>query len=122
MFGLLRKLVNLAIFLLVANALYQFVPRYVHYVQFRDAVKETALFSKGVPDAVLVDKIVSLAEEHRVPVDRDLVEIRRDRAHVYIDASYVQDIPFLPTYRYRWAFEVRADAINLAPPRGADDR
>lgn len=117
MFGIVRKLVKLAILLLIANAVYQFVPPYVHYEQFRDGVHEALVFSVNVPDSVLADKIVALAEEYRVPVDRDGIEIRRDAAHIYIDASYVQVIHFAPFYSYPWAFEVKTDAIRVSAVR-----
>lgn len=122
MLGIVRKLVKLAIVLLIANAMYQFVPPYVHYVQFKDAVRETALFAKDVPDGVLLDKLMSLAEKHNVPIDRDAIEIRHDQSNIYIDASYVQVINFAPTYAYPWQFEVKADAIHNPPPRASDIR
>ena len=48
---MLRNLVRLAVFLLIANALYRFVPVYMHHYQFKDAVAEAALFSKDRTDA-----------------------------------------------------------------------
>ena len=42
----MRNLVRLAVLLLIAHALYRFVPVYLHYYQFKDAVAETALFAK----------------------------------------------------------------------------
>ena len=122
MLGIVRKLLKLAIVLLIANALYQFVPPFVHYVQFKDAVRQAVLFSKDVPDGVLLDKVMSLAEEHNVPIDRDAIVIRRDRSNLYIDASYVQAIAFVPTYSYPWQFEVKADAIHMAPLGAGDSR
>jgi hypothetical protein len=115
--GTLRKLVNLAIVLLVINALYQFVPAYVRYVQFKDAVKEVAIFSRDVPDAALADRILSLAEEHRIPIDRDGIQIRHEMTRLAIDASYVQIIRFVPGFEYPWNFEVTAEALRLGAPR-----
>ena len=58
MLSMVRKLVKLAIVLLVANAIYQFVPPYMHYVQFKDAVRETAIFSKDVSDQALLESLI----------------------------------------------------------------
>jgi len=54
-----RNLVKLIIALLIANALYQFVPPYVRYVQFGDAVHEALVFSKDMPDAVMAERIAT---------------------------------------------------------------
>ena len=85
-----RKLVNVAVALLIANALYRFVPPYLNYIQFRDAVHEALLFSRGMPDSAVADRIAALAEEHHVPVGPDDIEIRHEAGSVYVDASYVQ--------------------------------
>lgn len=122
MLGIVRKLLKLAVVLLIANALYQFVPPYVHYIQFRDAVGEVALFANDVPDGLLLDKLMSLAEKNDVPIDRDAIVIRHDRANIYIDASYVQVITFVPTYAYPWQFEVKAEGIRNLPPGARDIR
>ena len=118
MVGLIRKLVKLAILLLIANALYQFVPPYMHYVQFKDAVRELALFSKDVPDAQLRDSLAALAEKYDVPIEPESIDISHQPAHIAIDASYVQVIHFVPGYSYPWQFDVRADAVRgFAPGR-----
>ena len=119
MLSMVRKLVKLAIVLLVANAIYQFVPPYMHYVQFKDAVRETAIFSKDVSDQALFDSLVALAERYKVPIDPDTIEIRHQGAHIFIDASYVQVIKFAPTYSYPWHFGVKADALQV---QGVDPR
>jgi hypothetical protein len=113
---MMRKLVKLAIVLLIANALYQFVPPYLHYVQFKDAVGEMALFSKGVSDDVLRDRLATLAEKYKVPIERESIDIRHQAAYIVIDASYVQVIQFVPGYSYPWQFDVKADAVQGLPP------
>ena len=54
----MRNLVRLAVLLLIAHALYRFVPVYIHYYQFKDAVAETALFAKDRTDTELVDRVM----------------------------------------------------------------
>ena len=113
MAGTIRKLVNLAILVLIANALYRFVPPYLASQQFKDDVRDVALFSNRAPDAVLIDKVVQRAEERGVPIGRDDVEVRHDQRNIYIDVSWVQDIPFAPFYTRPWEFNVHAEAIEL---------
>ncbi len=107
----------MAVALLIANALYRFVPPYMNYIQFRDAVHEALVFSRGMPDSAVADRIAALAEEYRVPVDLDSIEIRHVAGTIYVDASYVQTIPFAPFYSYPWAFEVRTDALQVPSSR-----
>ena len=68
---MLRNLIRLAVLLLIANALYRFVPVYLHHYQFKDAVAEAARFSKDRSDAELVDRVMLLAERYQIPLDRE---------------------------------------------------
>ena len=43
---MIRKLIQLAIFLLFANAIYRIAPVSLHYYKFKDALQELALFSQ----------------------------------------------------------------------------
>jgi len=108
----IRKLVKLAIFLLIANAMYRIIPPAVHYYQFRDAVEELALFSMRTPDPELIDRVMALADEHNVPLDRDYVQIRRTNGQLFIDLSYVESMKVLPGYSYDHQFDVRAKAFD----------
>lgn len=109
---MIRKLVKLAIFLLVANAVYRVAPVSVHYFQFKDALQELALFSQKVSDDELVDRVMALADEHSIPLDRDYVQVRRANGQLIIDASYVESMPVLPGYNYEHQFDVEAKAFD----------
>lgn len=113
MVGIVRKLVNLAILLLIANALYQFVPPYLRYQQFRDDVREVALHSNRAPDATLVNKLLERAEARNVPVERGDIEIRHDSSTIYIDVAWVQEIAFAPFYTHPWEFLAHGEAIEV---------
>jgi len=85
-----RKLVQVAIFLLVANAVYRIAPVTVHYLQFKDALKELALFATPKQtEAELVERVMALADENSIPLERDGVLVRRLNGQLTIDASYV---------------------------------
>lgn len=116
-----RTIVKFAIFLLVVHALYRFVPTYVRFQQFKDAVHETALFSRGRTDAEIVDRVMELAEKYRIPLDREYVQVRRDNDQLFIDASYVESIEWVPTYRRPWQFDVGEEAfVNVRPVTPGD--
>lgn len=116
-----RTIVKLAIFLLFVHALYRFVPVYFHYQQFKDAVHETALFGKRKSDAEIYERIMELAAQHKIPLHRDYVHIRRDRDDLYISASYVESIEWLPTYKRQWQFDVGEQAFTNVRPMTPGD-
>lgn len=115
-----RRIVKLAIFLLAVHALYRFVPVYIRYQQFKDAVKETALFAKGKTDTEIIDRVMELAEQSHIPLQREYVQVRREAEHTFIDASYVESIEWLPTYRRPWQFDAGAQAWHVQPATGGD--
>jgi hypothetical protein len=112
---MLRKLVRLAVVLLIAHALYRFVPVYVHYQQFKDAVAEAALFAKDRPDAELLDRVMLLAERYRIPIDRDAVQITRDGQSTRVHATYEEHIEWLPRYRRAMPFTVSVEGWHVRP-------
>ena len=109
---MIRKLVQLAIFLLIANALYRTAPVAIHNFQFKDALRDLALFSQRVPDAELLDRIMALAEEHSVPLEREYIQIRRSTGQLIIDVSYVEAINVVPGYSYQHQFDIEAKAFD----------
>ena len=115
---MIRKLVQIAIFLLVANAVYRVAPVTVHYLQFKDAVQELALFATPkTTDAELVDRVMTLADEHSVTLERDAVQVQRQNGQLTIVASYVEAMKLVPGYDYVHQFDVHAKAFNPAALR-----
>jgi hypothetical protein len=106
---LIKKLIKLTVFLLIANALYQTAPVWLHYYQFKDAVKEMALFSKETTDAAVVDRVMALADQHKVPLNREAVQVERTKDRLFVNAPYVEVVKVVPGYEYRWPFEVSVD-------------
>jgi hypothetical protein len=116
----LKTIVKLGVVLLIAHALYRFVPVYVHYQQFKDAVRETALFSKDKSAADLTERVMELAAKYRIPLERESVQVRREGEDTVIEASYVETIEWLPSYRRPWQFDASARAWNARPTKAGD--
>jgi hypothetical protein len=112
---MLRKIIKLGVALLIIHALYRGVPAFLHYYEFKDAVRETALFSRGVTDADVARRVAELAAKYQIPLESDAIAIRREGQTTYIDASYVQEIEWLPTYKRPWEFAVAVDAMSVRP-------
>jgi hypothetical protein len=106
---MLRNLVRLAVLLLIAHALYRFVPIYMHHYQFRDAVEEAARFSRDRSDAEVVDRVMQLAERHQIPLDREAIQVTRDKQTTYITLTYDEQVEWVPTYKRRMSFNVAVD-------------
>jgi hypothetical protein len=107
---MLRKLIQFAIFLLFANAVYQTAPIALHHFQFKDSLQELALFSQKSSDQELVDRVMMLAEEHHIPLDRDYVAVQRPPGQLVISASYTETMTFFPGFRYEREFDVEGRA------------
>ena len=117
----MRTIVKLAIFLLVVHAMYRFIPTYFHYQQFKDAVHETALFSRGKTDLQIVEQVMAVAEKYQVPLSPDYVQVRRENEQIFISVSYVENIEWLPTYKRPWQFDIRESAFVSVRPVLPDD-
>lgn len=115
----MRNFVRLAVLLLVAHALYRFVPVYLHYQQFKDAVAETVLFARDRKEPELLDRVMALAEQYRIPIGREDVAITRDGQATVIAVSYRERIEWLPTYRRPMTFRVSARGWHAPPTPGA---
>lgn len=109
---MVRKLLKLAVFLLVANGVYQVAPVIVHHFQFKDAVHELALFSQKPADAQLLDKVMALAEENSIPLEREYVQVLRQTGSITIKASYVETLHLLPGFAYPWDFNVNVSVLK----------
>jgi hypothetical protein len=115
---MIRKLIQFAIFLFLANALYQAAPVGLHHFQFKDAVQELALFSQKSSDQELVDRVMTLAEEHQIPLERDYVTVQRSPGQLIIKAAYLETMTFFPGFPYEREFDVEVKAYSVKePPR-----
>ena len=110
---MIRKVVKLAIFLLVANAVYQIATPSWNYYKFKDAVHELALFSQKLTDAQLVEQIMRLAEENHVPLVQESVSIRHTGDVLFVDAPYSEAFKLFPGYDYNHEFAVSSRTVQI---------
>ena len=109
---MIRRVLQIAVILLIANALYHVVPVTMHYFQFKDALQSLALFSEKATDAQLVDRVMALAEENSIPLDRNYVGVRRVTGMLFITASYVDTMKVVPGYDYVKQYDIEVKAFN----------
>jgi hypothetical protein len=101
-----RTLIKVAIFLLIAYALYNFVPVYMNYQQFKDDLRQTALFAGQASEEEVVNRVMTAAQERGVPLARQSVRVRKLNTQTHIDAEYSTPIRFMPWYTYVWEFKI----------------
>jgi hypothetical protein len=112
---MIRRLFQFAIFLFFANALYQSAPVGLRYFQFKDALQDLALFSQKAAEKELVDRVMVIAEEHSVPLDRDYVEVKRTTNELIISVAYLETMTFVPGYPYEREMDIRVRAYIIEP-------
>jgi hypothetical protein len=103
---MIKKLISLAIFAGLAYATINVGGAYLRYQQFKDAVRETALFAGDKTEDSLKARVMELAQRDNVPLDPEYVRIERRADRVTITASYVEVIKLLPGYERRWQFDI----------------
>ena len=114
---MIRTAVKIVVALLIAHALYQFIPPYVQYHLFKDDVKQTALFAGGAPEGEVAEQVLQHAADRDVPLDRQGLAVWRVGNETFIEAAYEQPIRILPWYTWLWQVEVSASARQLSPRR-----
>jgi 3-phenylpropionate/cinnamic acid dioxygenase small subunit len=102
---MLKKLLAVAVVFVIGYAGYQTLPVYVRYQHFKDGVRDTALFAGQQTDDALKDRIMELAAQHNVPVDRNERQIHRE-TNVEIAVSYDEVVEVLPRYVKTWHFDI----------------
>ena len=109
----MRTLLRLAILFLVAYALFKFVPPYWHHHQFEAALKDVSQRWGEPSDEEVMQKVLTIAEENRVPITREHVTVTRQQQHILVDVAYSLPIEFVPTVKRDWAFETHVDAWRV---------
>jgi hypothetical protein len=102
----IRRLLGLAVFLLFMHAAVRGGIVWLHYQNFKDGVRETALFAGTKTDEDLRGQVMRLAEQNSVPLNPDSLTVDRAGGVVTIKASYVEMVEWIPTYKRPWEFTV----------------
>ena len=107
---MIKKILSLIIFLVLANAGFRVAIVYFHDQQFKDAVRELSLFSSGQSEEVVRAKVMEIAAQNQIPLDPDFVEVTRKVIpgvgdHSVIKVSYAVMVPIFPGQLRRFQFD-----------------
>ena len=107
---MIKKIVSLVVFLLLANAGIRVGLVYFHDQQFKDALRELSLFSGTKSPDIIKAKVMELAAQNQIPLDPDFIEITRQNVpgigdHSTIKVSYAINVPIVPGQPRRFQFD-----------------
>jgi hypothetical protein len=107
---MIKKIISLIVFLVIANAGIRVAFVYFHDQQFKDAVRELSLFSGGKSEEITRAKVMEVARDNQIPLDPDFVELTRKVApgvgdHFSIKVSYAVMVEVFPGQPRRFQFD-----------------
>lgn len=107
---MIRRIVTLLVVLAIAYAGYHVGMVFFHDQEFRDAVRNIALFGADKSDDALRQSVMNAAGENEIPLDPDYIDISRQNVvgvndHVIIKYAYAMMVPILPHYERRIEFD-----------------
>lgn len=107
---MIKKIISLVVFLLLANAVARVGMVYFHDQQFKDALRELSLFSGTKSEEIIRGKVMELARENAIPLDPDFIEITRTNVpgigdHSMIKVSYAVMVAVVPGQPRRFQFD-----------------
>ena len=107
---MIKKILSLLAFLLLVNAGLRVGIAFFHDQQFKDAVRDVALFGAGKPDDALKQRVMEAAGQNEVPLEPEYIEITRRTVvvpgdKVVIKVSYAVMIEIAPGYARRFDFD-----------------
>lgn len=111
---MLRNIIRLLVLALVVHAGVRIIPVFWNYVQFRDAVREVAMFPGRLTDEELVGRVVRLAERHDVPLTAPEIAFAREGQTISFRTGYTKELEYVPTRFYPWTFTID---VAEEPPR-----
>ena len=110
---MLRGLFKLAVFLILANALFRFVPPYWHHTRLESEIEERAPGWRRETEDEVRDLVLAMAERREIPLAAEQVSVRREPDALYIDLAYPRRLELFPGWRHEWAFEANVRALML---------
>ena len=111
----MKFIVKLVLFLLIAHALYRFVPPYWDHTQFVREVKDTSVGWHENTNEEVRDLVFSMAQARGLPIAREQINVRRERDHLFVDLAYSRPMELIPGSKYTWDFDSKVETWMLTP-------
>jgi len=91
-----------------------------HYT-FVDTLQESMLFGGSLNEEQIADRVIKLAADHEIPMEPDMMTVKRDPFLITIDVPYTETVNLLPGFYSRsWDFDasVSVRLLEDTRPRG----
>jgi hypothetical protein len=120
---MIRKLVSLAVIVLVVLFFWRVVPPWMTYFDFQDQVREAARYSQGRTAEQVQAHIVRLAQQDQIPLDERAIKILKEEQLMHVELAYTENLQVLPGYFYPYEFRIEINTpISPTPPVGKEDK
>jgi hypothetical protein len=107
MFGLL---IGLAVLFVAVTAGFKIVPLHIHGAEILDAMNEAANFGGLKPPEKLQQDILSRAEDARVPMKLQNINVQRNGPYIVIQVKY-QETTDIFGYKYAYNFDKKVEKL-----------
>lgn len=112
----MKLIIKLAILAVIVNAIFRVGSEYVAHYQFRDTIREAAMFRARTDDE-LGQTVMETATAYDIPLAADGFTMRRDGREATVEGSYTKSIEIFPGYKRDWKFPFTIQAyVNTVPP------
>jgi len=121
----MKSLIKIALGLVLVTAGVQGGRAALKHYTFVDALQEAMLFGSSRNETQIADKVIELAGEYEIPLDPELMSVKRDPFLITIDAPYTETVNLLPGfYSRKWDFDasVSVRLLEDTRPRGTSPR
>lgn len=106
-----RRLITLAVVVLIAHVGWKVGPVYLNYFQFRNQLEGIARLSVDRTEEEIGAQVMGAAQKYQIPLAPHGVVVRKLAAErTLIDVSYTQPIEVLPRFSYEWQVAINIDS------------
>jgi hypothetical protein len=119
----MKSIIQLVIAAVLANAAFQTANSYYGFYDFKAKLGSLVHHGALTTTSELHQRVIDLGTEYGQDLKWDNVHVRIEGQETVVDFSYVDDVPFIPTYYYRhWPYEGSVRAVRLRPLKDDDRR
>jgi len=88
-----------------------------HYT-FVDTLQEAMLFGGSLNEEAIAERVMKLAADNEIPLDPEMLTVKRDPFLITIDAPYTDTVNLLPGFYSRtWDFDAAVSVRLLEDTR-----
>jgi hypothetical protein len=117
----MKTVLKLLIAVALLNAVVRGGDSVWNYYQLKDAAQRALLFGSQRTSQQVHAQIMERALELQLPLEPEDLSVRWRTGRRVAEASYTEQIEFLPTYRYPVLFSFNVDTVAVGTPPDNDD-